>query len=398
MTPGVDNVTADASSLKLIGDIRDEINTNAFRFKPIRRFYVDKTGKNRDVNTIIEDMHLRKIAITKEKIKELKARPLGIPSFKDKIMQEAIRMVLNAIYEVEFAKTNRNFGFRPKYGTHDAILNIQTYSKSMRFAIEADIQGAFDNVEFDVLIDILRKKIKDERFLNIILQGLKCGINFANNIEQSKIGTTQGSVASPILYNIYFHEFDKFINTEFTELVRNINKKEKRTDRPAHKLYNSISKKKFTLKIKEKKDKLLQLFKDFGKEAAQFKAFHKKFKEDNQKYVALDRQQKKFPAFSKRRQTIRFHYVRYADDWLFLSNADLSKASYFKEIFTNWISDKLKLTLSPEKTLITDLSKKTNKIHFLGFQLSYMGKKAVRTIGKKISFYTNIVDRTKNVQ
>jgi retron-type reverse transcriptase len=119
-------------------------------------------------------------------------------------------MVLQSIYEPEFKKLNSNYGFRPGYGVHDAIQTIKTKAKSMKYAIEADVQGAFDNVDFDILLTILRKKISDEKFLKLIHYSLKCGINYSNQFEESKLGTTQGSIVSPMLYNIYFHEFDKF--------------------------------------------------------------------------------------------------------------------------------------------------------------------------------------------
>lgn len=393
LTPGVDNITADEASLDLINNITQDIKNNKFRFKPIRRFYVDKTGKNRDVNTIIENIYYKEKKITKEKLKEIKARPLGIPSFKDKIVQEAIRMILNAIYEVEFAKLNTNFGFRPKYGTHDAILNMQAFAKSMDFAIEADVQGAFDNVDFQVLLNILRKKIKDEKFLNIILQGLNCGINFANNIEQSKIGTTQGSVASPILYNIYFNEFDKYIKTDFAKVIENINTTEKRIDKPAHKIYNKVSIQKSELKYFKHKEKLLQIYEKHGKNSEIYKDFRKDFQIIKEKYMKLDQIQKKFPSKSKLRQTIRFFYVRYADDWVFLTNADLNRTKEFKEMFSQWITDNLKLTLSPEKTLITNLKK--GKIHFLGFQLNYTSTKRIMEIGSKVKIKLDLMNRTK---
>jgi retron-type reverse transcriptase len=145
--PPLDKTTADNSSSKLIENISNELKSETFRFKPIRRIYIDKTGKNRNINDQIKDLKDK----SPEAIKLLKARPLGIPAFKDKIVQEAIRIILNAIYEPEFAKANYNFGFRSGLGCHDAIYNIQRYSKAMKYAIEGDIKGAFDNVKFSKL-------------------------------------------------------------------------------------------------------------------------------------------------------------------------------------------------------------------------------------------------------
>jgi retron-type reverse transcriptase len=224
LTPGpsIDPTTIDATSLTTIDNLSKSLKDGTFHFKPVRRIFIDKTGKNPKIDKDIQKLYKQKL-LTPTKIKELKIRPLGIPSFNDKIVQEAIRMILNSIYEPEFEKTNYNFGFRPRIGVHDALRSIQQYSKAMTFAIEADIQGAFDNIDFDTLMTILKKKIKDRKFLKLILYSLKCGINYSEQFEETKIGTTQGSIVSPILYNIYFHEFDNYIKNEFTQIVHQIN-------------------------------------------------------------------------------------------------------------------------------------------------------------------------------
>jgi retron-type reverse transcriptase len=136
-------------------------------------------------------------------------------------------MILNALYEPDFDKINSNDGFRPNVGIHEAINTISVHAKAMTYAIEADITGAFDNVDHDRLIDILRKKIADEKFLKLIYWSLKCGISYAGAFQESKLGTTQGSPLSPILYNIYFHEFDKYIKEEFSKEMEEINLQEK---------------------------------------------------------------------------------------------------------------------------------------------------------------------------
>jgi len=232
LTPGseLDPRTVDASSNELIEELSQSIKDGSFRFKPIRRVYMDKSGKNpvtKEQRESLINLH-KKGKVTMEQIKELKARPLGISSFPDKIVQESIRMVLNAIYEPEFARINVNFGFRPKKGCQDAINNIQSYAKQMDFAIEGDIKGAFDNVCHDTLIGILEKKISDKKFLKLIKGGLKCGVIYLSHRQDSDLGTTQGSVVSPLLYNIYFHEFDKYICNEFKEKVEIINRTENR--------------------------------------------------------------------------------------------------------------------------------------------------------------------------
>jgi RNA-directed DNA polymerase len=406
LTPGHtkkgDPTTIDASSLDTILNLSKSLKDGTFRFQhpfPLyRRIFIDKTGKNPNIDKDIQKLYKKKL-LTPSKIKELKIRILKIiPSFNDKIVQEAIRMILNSIYEPEFAKINSNFGFRPGIGVHDAHRYIQTYAKSMTFAIEADIQGAFDNVDFEILIKILQKKIKDTKFLKLILHGLKCGINYSEQFEETKIGTTQGSIVSPILYNIYFHEFDKFIHNEFTQTVKDMNTKELRTDRPFNPLYNKIRKIKYKFKYPEILKSLKQSYSPETVNSNEFLQLRNNFKTAIQKkeYFKFDKIQKNLKPYATSRQTIRFHYVRYADDWVFLTNASLERTTQFKEMFSDWISNNLNLTLSPTKTTITSFYK-AEKVHFLGFQLcTYQHKRTLKignTVQKNVK--TNPTNRRK---
>lgn len=397
LTPGpsIDPSTIDGSSMENINQLITSLKDGTFRFKPIKRIFIDKTGKNPKLNQQIQKLYRQK-TLTPEKIKELNARPLGIPSFNDKIVQEAIRIILNAIYEPNFDKLNSNFGFRPNFGVHDAIRSIQQKAKSMSFAIEADIQGAFDNVNFDILINILRKKIKDEKFLKLILHSLKCGINFSTQFEESKLGTTQGSVLSPILYNIYFHEFDKYIQEQFKETINQININEDRKEKPFNSYYNKIRKLKYKQKYKEYKELLNEIFTTYGKDSDEYRHTKALYIESLKNHISLDKLQKTMTPITVSKQTIRYHYVRYADDWILFTNASQEKTIYFKEIFSDWITQNLKLKLSDSKTVVTDLKKsKAGKAHFLGFQLCYYSNKRILKIGKTIKLKLNPINRKK---
>jgi retron-type reverse transcriptase len=397
LTPGtiLDQRTVDSTSIKTIDTISNQLKDGTFRFKPIRRIYMDKSGKNpTDVNQILKLNRLHRLGkVSMDQIKEIKARPLGISSFPDKIVQEAIRIILNAIYEPEFQRINSNFGFRPGKGCQDAISQITTYAKSMDFAIEGDIKGAFDNVSHEILINILRKKIKDEKFLKLIKGGLKCGIMYLNYREDSNIGTTQGSVVSPLLYNIYFHEFDKFINTEFTSMVDKINIDENRSTRPVNKLYNSYSKKKTKLKLKQILLEVKEYKTKFGVDDNLI-LLNNKLKKVLQEYESIDKQQKKLPAFAKSRQLIRFFYIRYADDWVFFTNSSLERVIEWKELFTDWIRDKLQLSVSNEKTKLTHI-KKGGTVRFLGYQLKKYGSEKISRVNQFKKIRLDIVNRTK---
>ncbi len=384
LTPGtfLDTRTADAASQKLISEISEQIKLGTFRFKPIRRIYLAKSGQpsvSKEQLEKLKQLH-GKGKVTMDQIKQVKVRPIGIPSFPDKIVQEAIRMILNAIYEPEFAKLNLNFGFRPKYGCHNAILQIQQKAKQMDYAIEGDITGAFDNVNHSELLKILNKKVKDEKFLKLINGGLKCGVIFLNFRQDSDIGTTQGSIVSPLLYNIYFHEFDKLINTEFRKIIENLNIAENRKDKPINKLYNFLTKKKTMLKLKSKLEDLNTLYNTLGKEDPIVKKLSGQVKQTSKTYKEIDKIQKKVPSYAKSRQTIRFAYTRYADDWVFFTNATAERTYEWKELFSQWIAQNLKLTLSEEKTKITNL-RNGEAVRFLGFQLRRQTRQKITTVG-----------------
>lgn len=401
LTPGteLDPRTVDASSSKLIQELSEGLKNGTFRFKPIRRVYMDKSGKNpvteEQKNELIK-LH-QKGKVTMDEIKQLKARPLGISSFPDKIVQEAMRMVLTAIYDPLFAMVNINFGFRTGLGCQDAVYQIQSFAKQMDFAIEGDIKGAFDNVCHAILLEILRKKIKDEKFLKLIKGGLKCGVIFLNFRQDSDLGTTQGSVLSPLLYNIYFHEFDVFIKTEFKRMVEEINESEDRKDRPVNKLYNSYSKKKSKLKLKLKLDNYNKLLKELGYEHKKTKEAAQTVQETLKQYKELDKIQKHTPAFAKSRQTIRYWYTRYADDWVFFTNSSLEQVIKWKELFIEWIQENLKLTVSVEKTKLTNL-KKGGFVKFLGYQLSRQTGKRITKVGIFKSFKTDILKRSEKTK
>ncbi|MGQ2957962.1 reverse transcriptase domain-containing protein [Agrobacterium sp.] len=202
LTPGTSTETSDAFSEEKIGKISKALKDRTFKWSPIKRIYIPKPGKT-------------------------KKRPLGIPNFSDKIVQNNISLILTAIYEPEFEYINTNFGFRPNKGCNSPIRIIRTQAHSMDHALEADIEGAYDNVNHKKLIEILRKRIKDEKFLKLIRDGLKCGIISDGLYYDSLLGTPQGGIASPILFNIYMNEFDKFVefdlkNRDFMNLPKSI--------------------------------------------------------------------------------------------------------------------------------------------------------------------------------
>ncbi|KAI5912256.1 reverse transcriptase domain-containing protein, partial [Thauera sp. 2A1] len=171
MTKGADNATIDHMSISRIEKLIISLKDESYQPIPSRRVYIPK--------------------------KNGKKRPLGIPTFNDKLLQEVVRMILEAIYEGSF--DNNSHGFRPKRSCHTALQQIQKSFNGTRWFIEGDIKGFFDNINHNTLIDILRKRIDDERFLRLIRKFLNAGFieNWVFNKTYS--GTPQGGIISPIL-------------------------------------------------------------------------------------------------------------------------------------------------------------------------------------------------------
>lgn len=181
MTPGSDDDTADGFSLEYVHELINELKDGSYKPKPVRRVYIQK--------------------------KNGKLRPLGVPSFRDKLLQEAVRSILEAIYEPIFV--DQSHGFRPKRSCHTALKQISLNFRSTKWFIEGDIKGCFDNIDHGVLIRTLEVKIKDSRFINIIRAFLKAGYVEDFEYHSTISGTPQGGIISPILANIYLHELDK---------------------------------------------------------------------------------------------------------------------------------------------------------------------------------------------
>jgi retron-type reverse transcriptase len=349
LTKGINNDTIDGTSLKKIKKITLSLKNQEFKFSKLRRIWIEK----------------RKI---QKKGQIAKKRPLSIPIFKDKIIQESIKIILEAIYEPIFSKKNYNFGFRAGKSAHHAMFYLHRNNSGCVTAIEGDIQGAYDNVNQEILIRILRKRISDEKFINLIKNGCKCGMLDQGKFIDTLTGIPQGGIASPILFNIYMHEFDEFINNELNNSIQEYNESTKRFEvgsKRRNPIYHNLS------------SNLLNARKKYNKiqinEQKNSKFIEKSINEKNklikqrEKIKSLAKERLKHPSTLKRKSNIRIIYVRYADNWIILSNCNKKIAIDIKEKIKIWLKENLELTLSPEKTKITNLKKEPAK--FLGFSL-----------------------------
>jgi group II intron reverse transcriptase/maturase len=160
----------------------------------------------------------------------IKMRPLGIPDICDRIVQEALRMILEPIWEADFSR--HSYGFRPNRSTKDAVTYIfgrltARRSTGYGWIIEGDIQSFFDTIHHRKLMQLLRRRIKDKKILFLIWKFLRAGIMEEGTFRHTLLGTPQGGIVSPLLANIYLDELDRYME-RFTALTDEERRKRRR--------------------------------------------------------------------------------------------------------------------------------------------------------------------------
>ena len=182
-TNGVNDETADGFSEAKVERIIKALSDGTYTPHPVRRTYIQKANG--------------------------RLRPLGIPTFTDKLVQEVLRMVLEAIYEPVFLDCS--YGFRPRRSCHTALKDLKHQFHGTRWFVEGDIKGCFDNIDHAALMGILNTKVRDARVNQLIYKFLKAGYLEDWKYHNTYSGTPQGGIISPLLSNIYLHELDKFV-------------------------------------------------------------------------------------------------------------------------------------------------------------------------------------------
>lgn len=315
-----------------------------------------------------------------------KKRPITIPPFMDRIVQEAIKMVIEAIWEPYFETMNRSFGYRSNKGSHDAIAALKSnYTGGLYRALEGDIKAAYDRVTKEIMLRELEKKIADKKFMKLIKDRLN--YDYVDKSTNERIrpekGIPQGGIDSPYLFNIYLYVFDQFIMEKIKNKIEKMNK----FTRTPLKVRRNMSEKNKRL------IKSLTILKENIKNSRTINEYtnNKKILYDRIKLIRKTNHIiRKLPYDIKDRAILRMFYVRYADDWLLLTNAPKEVVENIKQEIKHFLHEELEATLSEEKTTITDIRKKPAK--FLGFEIAmrkenrflYIRRKLRRTGGKPL--------------
>lgn len=303
-----------------------------------------------------------------------KKRPITIPPFMDKVVQQNIKVILETIYEPWFDKTNCSFGFRPGKSTHSAITAIASSNRSFHHAIEGDVEAAYDRVNKEKLLAILGKRIKDATFMKLMRQRLNYTFldTDAGKYETPSDGVPQGGIDSPYLFNIYMKEYDDWIVEHLEQLSKKINT----TLRTNKHTNNGLVREGTIPQIKEK-TALMRRIKSEKKKIVMAESKEQKY-EIIRNVRKLQHAKRQMPSRDINRELIEFRYFRYADDWIILNNANALTNVQLKKDIQNWLKTNLDATLSESKTLITDIRKTPAK--YLGFELT-LGKN--RKLAKK---------------
>jgi group II intron reverse transcriptase/maturase len=309
MTRGATTETVDGMSLEKIEQTIEALRFERYRWTPVRRVEIPKPKQPG------------------------KTRPLGIPTWSDKLLQEVTRSLLEAYYEPQFSDLSH--GFRPERGCHTALTAISRNWKGTKWFIEGDIKGCFDNIDHTILLSILREKIHDNRFLRLVEHLLKAGYLEEWRYNPTMSGTPQGGIISPILSNIYLDRLDRYVEqTLIPEYTRG-------GKRGSNSEYD---------RLRRRARRLRKL------------GAHEEAKE-------LDKQSRQLPCGNPDDPEYRrLRYLRYADDFLLGFLGPKAEAEEIKEKLTTFLREQLKLELSVEKTLITHAA--TNAARFLGYEIA----------------------------
>jgi group II intron reverse transcriptase/maturase len=320
MTPGANEETADGMSEEKIEQIIGLMRNERYRFSPARRIYIPK--------------------------KNGRPRPLGLPSWSDKLVGEVVRLLLEAIYEPQFSRWSH--GFRRNRGCHTALRDIQNTWTGTTWFIEGDISDCFGSLDHEILLRILAEKIHDQRFLRLIRNMLKAGYLEDWEYRDSLSGCPQGGVVSPILSNVYLDKLDKFVEQEL------IPQYTRGTRRKCNPEYDRI----------------------------QYQLARARKRGDRAAARDLEKQLRSLPASDPMDPGYRrLKYTRYADDHILGFIGPKAEAEEIKAKLAKFLRETLGLELNQQKTLITHA--RSQHARFLGYDITVQHSRDKITGGRR---------------
>jgi len=306
MTPGVNAETADGMSLAKIGRIIDALRHERYRFQPVKRVHIPKKNGG--------------------------TRPLGLPSWSNKLVGEVVRILLEASCEPRFSGSSH--GFRPGRGCHTALAEAEATWKGTTWFIEGDIRDCFGSLDHEVLLSILAEHIRDNRFLRLIRGMLRAGYLQDWRWNATLSGAPQGGVVSPVLSNIYLDRMDKFAETV---LIPEYTRGTGRKANPARKkMANAMT-------------------------AARNRGDRAAIRDLRIRSRGMPARDPRDPGYR------RLRYIRYADDHLLGFTGPKAEAEQIKQRLAVFLREELRLDLSADKTLITHA--RTQKARFPGYDI-----------------------------
>ena len=316
MTPGVTDETVDAMGLSKIDTIIETLRSERYQWKPARRTYIPK--------------------------KDGRKRPLGLPTWSDKLLAEVIRMILDAYFDGQFS--DHSHGFRSGRGCHTALREIYYNWGGTIWLIEGDISQCFNALDHELILSTLKEHIHDGRFIHLIQKLLEAGYLENWKFNRTLSGVPQGSIASPVLANILLDKLDKYVETILIPR------------------YTRGDKKKRNAEYEQLRHRANYLFQKGQIQEAQ----------------ALKRRTRHLPSLDPcDPEYRRLRYCRYADDFLLSFIGPKAEAEEIKQQLTVFLRNELKLELSKAKTLITHA--RTQSARFLGYEVTTIQDDAKRS-------------------
>ena len=307
-TPGSTSETVDEMSLRKIDTMIEALRLERYRWTPTRRVYIEKKNST-------------------------KKRPLSMPTWSDKLLQEVIRLILESYFEPTFS--NFSHGFRPKRGCHTALRQISETWHGVNWFIEGDIKACFDSLSHEILLAALAEHIHDGRFLRLMRGLLQAGYLEDWKYHSTLSGAPQGGIVSPVLSNIYLSKLDSYIENRLIPMYTKGDRRKK------NRQYDTLLSQGYRLRKRGQ-----------YQEAA-------KARKAAQKLPSVDLSDPDYR---------RLRFVRYADDWLLGLIGTKEDAEQIKQEIKTFLQEELKLDLSDEKTLITHA--RTQPARFLSYHIS----------------------------